>query len=225
MSNARTLAGFKPSTLGTLATKSTVLTSDITDLTIATADIADNAVTTAKIPDSAITTGKLPDAAVTNAKLAQPFTAGTAVSASGTAVDFTGIPSWAKRIVVALSGVSTSGTSFVRVRLGTSAGFEATGYASVNDTFSTTLSPGLITDGLPCVQPLATAAVWNVAVTIHNISGNSWMAVSQGGRTDVAGLTLGSGSKTLAGVLDRLRITMVNGTDTFDAGTINIFYE
>jgi hypothetical protein len=34
-----------------------------------------------------------------------------------------------------------------------------------------------------------------------------------------------SGSKTLAGTLDRIRITTVNGTDTFDAGQINILYE
>lgn len=33
------------------------------------------------------------------------------------------------------------------------------------------------------------------------------------------------GGKTLSGTLDRVRITTVNGTDTFDAGTINIMYE
>jgi hypothetical protein len=35
----------------------------------------------------------------------------------------------------------------------------------------------------------------------------------------------GGGGKTLSGTLDRVRITTVNGTDTFDAGTINILYE
>jgi hypothetical protein len=29
----------------------------------------------------------------------------------------------------------------------------------------------------------------------------------------------------LGGVLDRVRLTTVNGTDTFDAGTVNILYE
>ena len=29
----------------------------------------------------------------------------------------------------------------------------------------------------------------------------------------------------VAGVLDRIRLTTVNGTDTFDAGSINILYE
>ena len=34
-----------------------------------------------------------------------------------------------------------------------------------------------------------------------------------------------AGSKTLSAALDRVRITTVNGTDTFDAGSINIAYE
>ena len=33
------------------------------------------------------------------------------------------------------------------------------------------------------------------------------------------------GQKALSDVLDRVRITTVNGTDTFDAGSINILYE
>jgi hypothetical protein len=33
------------------------------------------------------------------------------------------------------------------------------------------------------------------------------------------------GTVTLSGTLDRVRITTVNGTDTFDAGTVNILYE
>jgi hypothetical protein len=37
--------------------------------------------------------------------------------------------------------------------------------------------------------------------------------------------TLGNASVALSGTLDRVRITTVNGTDTFDAGTINILYE
>ena len=38
-------------------------------------------------------------------------------------------------------------------------------------------------------------------------------------------LLLGAGDKALSGTLDRVRITTVNGTDTFDAGSINILYE
>jgi hypothetical protein len=37
--------------------------------------------------------------------------------------------------------------------------------------------------------------------------------------------TVGGGVLALGGVLDRIRITTINGTDTFDAGSINILYE
>jgi hypothetical protein len=33
------------------------------------------------------------------------------------------------------------------------------------------------------------------------------------------------GSKSLSAALDRVRLTTVNGTDTFDAGSVNIMYE
>jgi len=35
----------------------------------------------------------------------------------------------------------------------------------------------------------------------------------------------GGTTPTLSGALDRIRITTVNGTDTFDNGTVNILYE
>jgi hypothetical protein len=45
------------------------------------------------------------------------------------------------------------------------------------------------------------------------------------GHTETASVNFSAGSKTLSGTLDRVRITTVNGTDTFDAGSINILYE
>jgi hypothetical protein len=43
--------------------------------------------------------------------------------------------------------------------------------------------------------------------------------------TDVLATWYGGGTIGLSGTLDRIRITTVNGTDTFDAGSINILYE
>ena len=40
-----------------------------------------------------------------------------------------------------------------------------------------------------------------------------------------AAVSWGGGSLALGGVLDRVRVTSIGGTDTFDAGTINILYE
>ena len=59
-----------------------------------------------------------------------------------------------------------------------------------------------------------------------NISGNIWIASMAGGRTDAtASVVIAGGTKTLTDVLDRVRITSTNGSDTFDAGSLNIMYE
>jgi hypothetical protein len=58
------------------------------------------------------------------------------------------------------------------------------------------------------------------------VGSNLWSAShTSGGNTNRAISGSGGGSVTLSGVLDRMRITTVNGTDTFDAGTINVMYE
>jgi hypothetical protein len=44
-------------------------------------------------------------------------------------------------------------------------------------------------------------------------------------RSDSTITDYGAGVISLGGTLDRVRITAANGTDTFDAGTINIIYE
>lgn len=56
--------------LGSLATKSTITSADITDGTITANNIANNAVTNTKINDRAVTTSKIADTAVTANKLA-----------------------------------------------------------------------------------------------------------------------------------------------------------
>jgi hypothetical protein len=153
---------------------------------------------------------------------------GTAVSASGTSVDFTGIPSWVKRITVMLSGVSTSGTSIPIIQLGITSGIEATGYAGVGSAFINGSSTGVTSQttgfGITDSNAAAYAYSGNVILNLLNNSTNLWVAsgVIYSNRP-VQAFT--SGNKSLAGALDRIRITTVNGTDTFDAGSINILYE
>lgn len=152
---------------------------------------------------------------------------GTAVaSTSGTSIDFTGIPSTAKRIAVMFSGVSTSGTSLVEIRLGTSSGFVATGYLGASGNIdasavgSTTSSTGMRTDNIGNAG-LARNGVFNCVL----LTGNTWVSTSIMANSTTALLGFAGSSIALAGVLDRIRITTVNGTDTFDAGTINIMLE
>ena len=153
-------------------------------------------------------------------------TLATAVaSTSGTSIDFTSLPSWIKRITVMFSGVSTSGTSSLLVQLGDSGGIENTGYLSTSitdDTVGGSLGTSS-TAGFVYYQDQASYVGYGI-VTIALVSGNIWVS-SHTGRMTTTNVVTGGGGKTLSDTLTQVRITTVNGTDTFDAGTINILYE
>lgn len=152
---------------------------------------------------------------------------GTAVNASGTSVDFTGIPSWAKRITVMFSGVSTNGVSAVQIQLGDSGGVEITNYLgalvrSGTGTAGANNSAGfLLEDG----GAATVVRHGSIVITLLDSATNTWAAFGVIGRSDSANAYMQGGSKSLSATLDRVRITTVSGTDTFDAGTINIMYE
>jgi hypothetical protein len=155
------------------------------------------------------------------------ISSGTAVTASGTSVDFTSIPSWVKRITVMFSGVSTSGTSHKLVQLGTSGGVVTTGYSSTLGAGSQASAVNTVssTAGIPIFTSAASDTATG-SLIITNISSNTWVAQGVINNTTATILFCAtSGSVALGGTLDRIRITTVNGTDTFDAGSINILYE
>lgn len=146
-------------------------------------------------------------------------------STSGTSIDFTGIPSGVKRITVLLSGVSTNGTSNPIIQLGTSGGVQTTSYSGSLWTANTTNnlnSTGFLISGTPSASVILESVI---TLCLSNSATGLWVASVITSRSDGATSNVGSGSKTLSGTLDRVRITTVNGTDTFDAGTINILYE
>ena len=145
---------------------------------------------------------------------------------TNTSLDFTSIPSWVKRITVIMNGVSTNGASILLVQLGDSGGVETTGYlASVGIAVSGSAGANTSTAGFLLLHSSDAAAVVAGALTVLNVSGNSWVSSWAGTRTDVGSGLAGGGTKTLSATLDRLRITTVNGSDTFDAGTINLLLE
>jgi hypothetical protein len=150
------------------------------------------------------------------------------LTTSGTFKDFLTIPSWVKKISVALNGVSTSGTSSLLIQVGTSSGVVATGYSASSTGFAatscvvTTATTGFQTENGASVS---TAASTRSGVTrLMNVSGNVWVAEGVYGNGSGIG-SIHGGTISLAGVLDRVRLTTVNGTDTFDAGSVNIIYE
>jgi hypothetical protein len=156
------------------------------------------------------------------------ITSGTAqATTSGTAIDFTSIPSWVKRITVMFNGVSTNGSSPVRLQAG-SGTIQTSGYAGYTLAYSNTgVSGANLSTGFDLwVASGESSAASRVGSTVFTLlSGNTWIV---NGAISLSNTTYGctvSGSVTLSGTLDRVRLTTQNGTDIFDAGSVNILYE
>jgi hypothetical protein len=120
------------------------------------------------------------------------------------------------------NGVSTNGTSYVIVQLGDSGGVETTSYLGNSQQGG---SPVAFSTGFLISTAAAAAAVRYGSISISLLGSNAWMVQGAIADTNNNWTTPLAGSKTLSDTLDRVRITTVNGTDTFDAGTINILYE
>lgn len=141
---------------------------------------------------------------------------------SGTFKDFLNIPSWAKKITVMFNSVSTNGTSNYLIQLGAGS-IETTSYNS-GWTYSST--GGTTTTGFNFHANVVAANVHSGIMTLGLIGSNLWVSssIACATNTGIANM-IQAGSKTLSGTLDRLRLTTVNGTDTFDAGSVNILIE
>jgi len=152
---------------------------------------------------------------------------GIAQTASGTSVTFTGIPSWVKRITVMVNGLSLSGTGWYGMRLGTSSGIITTGYSS---TQTRQLGSGTETSsssGMFLWHPNLASETNNGQMIITKLQDGVWIATGQFSTilsTNYIVVT-SAGILTGAGTIDRVSVISGNGTDTFDAGSINIMYE
>jgi hypothetical protein len=150
------------------------------------------------------------------------LTSGTAVATtSGTAFDYTGIPSWVKRISVMFTGVSLTGTDNFLIQLGDSGGIETSGYNAQSSNGSQVADS---TAGFP-IRNNGASQVLSGIMTIANFNSNTWVASGNFNRgVSSAEVSVCAGTKTLSDVLTQIRITRT-GTNTFDAGSINILYE
>lgn len=161
------------------------------------------------------------------ASLAQALTLGTAQnSTSGTSIDFTGIPSWVKRITVIFTSLQISGSSNVLFQLGISSGIVATGYLGSGSFTGSTSGASNYTTGFGIASTGASNVLHGkIVFDLLNASTNTWTANGICSLSNVAFTQTTAGSKALSGTLDRVRITTLNGTDTFTSGSINILYE
>ena len=155
----------------------------------------------------------------------------TVATASGTSVDFASIPSWVKRVTVMLNGLSISGvspstgTTLVRFRLGDST-IATSGYSGAGSIIAAAGAVSVAqTAGFDIYHNSPAAAnAFTGGITFTNITGNVWVASGVFSLATAATFTV-AGSLSLTTALTQVRITTSNGTDTFDAGTINILYE
>lgn len=156
-----------------------------------------------------------------------PVLATEQASTSGTAIDFTGIPSWAKKIIVQFVGVSTSGTSNVVIQIGDAGGVETSGYLSTASALSTVVSTANFTASFGVTDGVAATSVIHgrAVLTLEDSAAFTWTYAANIARSDAAATYVAAGSKSLSAALDRVRITTAGGSDTFDAGAINIIYE
>jgi len=152
---------------------------------------------------------------------------GTSVaSTSGTSIDFTGIPSGVRRITISVSGLSTNGTANYLIQSG-SGSVENTGYLGASTTAAASVATANYTTGFGIGNAPGSTTLLNgiATMTLINSSTNLWAFNFVGGHSESTRTVFSGASKAFSGTIDRVRITTSNGTDTFDAGTINILYE
>ena len=143
-------------------------------------------------------------------------------STSGTSIDFTGIPAGVKQIQIKFVEVSTNGTSNYLIQLGDSGGIETTGYLCTSANHAGTI----VTSTAGFIFGFASATLLVGGIVTLSLEDSSDFTWNSTGLLKLGGnLYYEAGSKALSAELDRVRITTVNGTDTFDAGVINISYQ
>jgi hypothetical protein len=150
---------------------------------------------------------------------ASTFTA-TQPSTTGTAIDFTSIPSWVREIDVLFNATSLSGTDGILVQIGPSGTPDTSGYNGWSGHFTSaaqatsTSSAGFIIFG-------STSAAQSGILSLKNTTANTWIGFFAGGASDRP--IIGVGSVTASGTIDILRVTRT-GSNTFDNGEISICY-
>lgn len=155
----------------------------------------------------------------------------TRLTSLSTSFAFTGIPSWAKRVTMMLNQVSltTGATTNMLIQLGTSGGYSNAQYVGNSSYVSSGAASANFTTGFGInnVSNAGYSVSGTVTLNQQDSATNTWTA--SGVLSGISGSTyitiFTSGVQSLSGSLQRIRLTTVTGSDTFDAGSVNIMYE
>jgi hypothetical protein len=142
---------------------------------------------------------------------------------SGTAFDFTGLPSDVVEIKIQFVGVSLSGTDDILVQLGDAGGFETTGYTSTSTITNATAGSNATSTAGFIINLGAAVAVRTGEMQLSNIVGTNMWTSTQLLTSGSASSLFGAGSKSLSDVLTQIRVTRT-GSNTFDLGGIAVSY-
>lgn len=218
-------------TLGSMGAASRVMGSGsaaatITDLTLGTglgisSTTLSNTGVTSIVAGTNISISGATGAVTVNAAAAGPTGLGSA-SLNAISIDFTGIPSTAKRITIVLNGAKFTTSSVPCIQVGNGS-IVTTGYVGQAGIIAGTNATGTVSSTVGFPWSTTTAIAQSGVITLMLDASNSWImsaVVGGGGFTGIAGGTI-----TLGGSLDRVRITSVAGTNAFTAGSANVYYE
>lgn len=156
-----------------------------------------------------------------------PLTLGTANTSvsGGTVIVHGGIPSWARRVTIMYSALSTNGTTPIIIQVSTSGTFKTTGYlgaaAVIEGATGYTIGFGIGNSNVSGTD----SQHGSLTLNLLDPGTNTWIAGGTAARSDGVEAGLTSGAVSLAGALDSIRFTTTSGTDLFDAGATNISWE
>ena len=143
---------------------------------------------------------------------------------SGTSVDITGIPSGVKQIIVMCEGISTNGLSDYMLQLGDSGGIETSGYEGRGNT----VGGGYVqnSSGFVIALDINSSAQYHGQLQLYlkDEANETWSLMSRLAKHDTTASDTCAGTKSLSAEIDRIRLTTIGGTDTFDAGSFSIQY-
>ena len=146
-------------------------------------------------------------------------------SATGTEVEFTGIPSDALEITVMFRGVSLNANNNMLVQLGYSNSWIASGYVS-NSENTNGSDEAHSTNGF-AIFGSSDSAEFHGSMIINKSSSSSYTEIGEFRKANSGGCHARGSLSSVSGTVERLKVTIMNqnNQDAFDAGTISVSYK
>jgi hypothetical protein len=138
-------------------------------------------------------------------------------------IDFTGIPSGVKYIIINCYGVSMadpSGTDLL-IQIGDSGGIETSSYITSSAIIGSTTANVTNTGGF-IVGLGSSGRVFYGHIHLTNVDTNKWLSTHSGSLTTTIAVT-GGGQHSLSDTLTQIRVKSASGAN-FDSGIVSIIY-